>query len=253
MNTQSPSPQPVVLAAEPRQDKPQSIAAMFNAIAPRYDVLNDVISLGMHRHWKQKACRLLALKSGDRVLDVCTGTGDLAGILAGMVGEQGEVVGLDFSEDMLAVAQKRFASRFNLQWRQGDALNLPFQDATSDDNAADNAFDAAIISFGLRNVANIAKALSEMRRVVKPSGRVICLDTVPNPALPGFRWYFRNVMPQIGKWLSPSQAAYGYLNASTEGFLSPAELQKAFEKAGFSNVQTHFVGFGAAAITVGVC
>jgi demethylmenaquinone methyltransferase/2-methoxy-6-polyprenyl-1,4-benzoquinol methylase len=159
------------------------------------------------------------------------------------------VVGLDFSEDMLAVAQKRFASRVSLQWRQGDALNLPFQDAVSEENG----FNAAIISFGLRNVANIPMALSEMRRVVKPQGRVICLDTVPNPALPGFRWYFRHVMPLIGQWLSSSQAAYDYLNASTEAFLSPAELQKAFENAGFSSVQTHLVGFGAAAITVGVC
>jgi demethylmenaquinone methyltransferase/2-methoxy-6-polyprenyl-1,4-benzoquinol methylase len=243
----------------PTQQKPETIAAMFDAIAPRYDLLNDVISLGMHRAWKQKACRLLQLKPGDRVLDVCTGTGDLAGILADIVGEHGQVIGLDFSEDMLRQARQRFSQRPNLEWLQGDALYLPFKTAnvapSADASGAfAEGFDAAIISFGLRNVADIPKALSEMRRVVKsgkPGGRVICLDTVPNPGLPGFRWYFRHVMPILGKLLSPSQAAYGYLNASTEGFLSPAELKRAFEAAGFSNVETHFVGFGAAAITMG--
>ena len=214
---------------------------MFNRIAPTYDLLNDCISFGMHRGWKRRACDALSLKPGNSVLDVCTGTGDLINPLLERVGSSGKVTGLDFSGEMLAVAQKRFAEA-PVTLVRGDALALPF---------ADNEFDGAIISFGLRNVSDIPKALSEMVRVVKPGGWVVNLDTNPKPALPGYWLYFSWIMPRIGQFISRDASAYEYLCQSTQRFLTPDELVTRFEALGLKQVSKNAQSLGAVAMQRG--
>lgn len=222
--------------------KADQIQAMFDGISGSYDLLNDCISFGMHRFWKRKACALLNLKQGDAVLDVASGTGDLLGYLSPLVGKNGRVTGLDFSAEMLAVAEKRFQQLENVDYIQGDALKLPFED---------NTFDGAIISFGLRNVTDIPKAIAEMRRVVKPNGWVVNLDSNPEPSIPFFWFYFSLIMPVVGKVFSMDQSAYEYLAKSTKHFLTPAQLKAVFEDAGLHQVTSSTMTLGAASLQAG--
>lgn len=226
----------------PNPNRSQYVQEMFNRIAPTYDFLNDCISMGMHRMWKNRACDALRLKPGDRVLDICTGTGDLANLLLKYVGPSGQVTGLDFSEEMLAVARQRFSKPANLDFVQGDALNLPFED---------NRFDGAIVSFGLRNVADIGLAIEEMARVVKPGGWVVNLDTAPNPSLPGYWFYFSTVMPIIGRLFSMDAKAYKYLSESTRNFLTPDQLKALFAEKGLQPVLMTPLAFGSVSIQAG--
>lgn len=200
---------------------------MFDRIAGTYDLLNDCISLGLHRRWKERACKLLQLESGDRVLDLCTGTGDLITHLLPLVGDTGQVMGLDFSEAMLTVAQKRFSGNPQVMLQQGDAMSLPYED---------NLFDGAIVAFGLRNVEDISLALAEMRRVVKPGAWVVSLDTSPNPKIPGFWVYFKVAVPLLAQLLAQAGGAYRYLGDSTQAFLDPQTLKTRFEKARLKQV-----------------
>lgn len=230
---------------EPHDDsagKDQQVRAMFNRIARTYDLLNDCISFGMHRLWKRRACRLLALSPGDRVLDVCTGTGDLTGYLLKHVETAGEVVGLDFSEDMLAIGQKRFGHHDNVRFVPGDAMALPFEDG---------CFDGAIVAFGLRNVTDIQRAVDEMARVVKPGGWIINLDTNPKPNIPGFWLYFSVIMPLIGRLFSMDASAYHYLSRSTRNFLPPEALKQVFERAGLTQVESRGWMLGMASMQRG--
>jgi demethylmenaquinone methyltransferase / 2-methoxy-6-polyprenyl-1,4-benzoquinol methylase len=227
---------------EATEGKAVYVQSMFNRIAGTYDLLNDCISFGMHRLWKNKACDLLQLQPGHQVLDVCTGTGDLLPRLAQRVANQGQVIGLDFSEEMLEVGRKRFTDLSNIQWQQGDAMALPFED---------NTFDGAIVSFGLRNVSDIQKTVNEMARVVKPGGWVVNLDTNPKPAMPGFKLYFSMLMPMIGQLFSMDKKAYQYLSESTWHFLTPEELGAIFQQAGLTHVQVLPLSMGAVSIQRG--
>jgi demethylmenaquinone methyltransferase / 2-methoxy-6-polyprenyl-1,4-benzoquinol methylase len=218
---------------------PEAISGMFNRIAKTYDLLNDVMTLGMHRRWKQQACRALGLQPSDRVLDVCTGTGDLAAILSPQVSA---VTGLDFSNQMLFQARMRFAHFSNITWQQGDALALPFED---------NSFDSVMISFGLRNVHSVRGCIEEMVRVVKPGGRILNLDTASDNNNPLFWIYFNHLMPRLGGWIARDENAYAYLCQSTQAFASPSELQQYFELAGLRKVEMKRLGFGAVAMHVG--
>ena len=222
--------------------KDVQVAQMFDRIAGTYDLLNDWISLGFHKRWKRFACQQLQLQPGSSVLDVCTGTGDLISVLLPLVGPHGTVTGLDFSEKMLQVAQKKLSAQSQVHLQQGDALALPYPDDT---------FDGAIISFGLRNVVNILQALSEMHRVIKPGGWMVNLDTCPTPALPGMKWYFSTIMPMIGNLLAQDQQAYQYLSASTEQFLTPTELEAAFEQVGCQSVRSKTLMLGSVSLQVG--
>ncbi len=222
--------------------KADQVRQMFDRIAGTYDTLNDCISMGFHKGWKRLACRKLQLKPGCRVLDVCTGTGDLIDYLLPLVGFNGQVDGLDFSENMLAVAQQRFVGQHNVVLAQGDALALPYED---------NAFDGAIISFGLRNVTDIPKALSEMHRVIKPGGWMVNLDTCPTPKLPGMRLYFEKIMPLIGGALAQDAQAYQYLSQSTRHFLTPAQLKTAFKEVGCTQVTSQTLMLGSVSLQVG--
>lgn len=215
---------------------------MFNRIAPTYDLLNDCISMGMHRGWKEEACQQLHIKSGHHVLDVCTGTGDLAKRLSELVGPQGRVKGLDFSEEMLAVARERMSHIPNLTFTQGDAMNLPYEA---------NTFDGAVVAFGLRNVNDVPQTIAEMTRVVKPGGWIVNLDTCPNPKLPGYWFYFSTVMPLLGKLISKDPGAYSYLFQSTREFYSPQELRTMFKTAGLVEVNASTLSFGSVSIQAG--
>jgi len=237
-----PMPKPHPALSNPAQ-KPALVQALFNQLAPHYDTLNDVISVGLHRHWKRQACQSLGLQAGQTALDVCTGTGDLASVLAKIVGATGTVTAVDFSPAMLEVAHQRWRALPNITFVQGDALALPLEDAS---------VDGAVISFGLRNVANIQQALAELCRVVKQGGRIAILDTCPTPNLPGFKWYFSTVMPKLGQLLSGQGEAYAYLNQSTEAFLSPQQVASQLADAGAVNVQATTLAMGAAMLVTGL-
>ena len=233
------------MAFEGLDKSPEQISRMFNRIAPTYDRLNDWMTLGLHRTWKRKACEALQLKPGDSVLDVCTGTGDLAATLAQQVGPIGQVTALDFSSEMLAIAQNRFlenAMHAPIQWTQGDALALPFENET---------FHGAVISFGLRNVANVQQALSEMARVVKPGGWVVNLDTASDCANPLFWLYFSKIMPLLGRFLARDEQAYGYLCQSTQQFETPITLISYFQNVGLCQNRLFRFGLGSVAMQVG--
>lgn len=226
--------------------------AQFDRIAQRYDLANDLISLGMHRLWKHAALRSLNIKPDGRYLDVCTGTGDLALTLAKWPGFAGQIVGLDFSSGMLQVASERLARErqsakisCNLEWIQGDALNL---------RLPDNSFDGAIISFGLRNLSDYLGGLSEMARVVKPGGYVVNLD-LGRPSLPVFTplfyFFFDNIVPLIGEIVQQDRQAYTYLPESRKLYPEPARLTGLFQEAGLTGVRHVSLACGSVALHVG--
>jgi demethylmenaquinone methyltransferase / 2-methoxy-6-polyprenyl-1,4-benzoquinol methylase len=233
------------------EEKKDYVLKQFDRIAFRYDLANDVISFGMHRLWKNRAIAVLNTVPGGKYLDVCCGTGDLALKLAERVGPDGKVVGLDFSENMLAVARARAArvvdkSRLaSIEWRNGDAQNLPFQDDT---------FDGAIISFGLRNLTDLARGIKEMARVVRPGGRVVNLDLghPTNPVFtPFYFMFFRHVVPVVGQILQKDKAAYTYLPRSLETYPKPDGITTIFESARLINVVHEPLAFGSVALHKG--
>jgi demethylmenaquinone methyltransferase / 2-methoxy-6-polyprenyl-1,4-benzoquinol methylase len=213
---------------------------MFDAIAPRYDLLNHVLSVGMDRGWRNRAVDALALPDHARVLDLCTGTGDLA--LAAVARARGaSVIGVDFAAEMLrlGLTKVRAASlESRIRLVRGDAARIPVGDATC---------DAATIGFGIRNVAEPARALAEIARVVKPGGRLAILE-FGQPRIPGIRtlysWYFRYMLPLVGRLLSKHRSAYSYLPASVGTFPPPAEFSKILAATGFSHVQAVPLTFG---------
>jgi demethylmenaquinone methyltransferase/2-methoxy-6-polyprenyl-1,4-benzoquinol methylase len=221
---------------------PPRIAGMFDAIAGRYDVLNHVLSGNLDRRWRRRAVRALALRGGDRVLDLCTGTADLA--IAAHEGAPAPVriVGVDFAGAMLGVGQTKLRRRHlagPITLVRGDATAIP---------VAAGAVNALTIGFGIRNVEDTAAACAEMFRVLAPGGRLAILEFA-NPSAPGFRtlyrWYSTHVLPRIGRLVSRHQAAYEYLPASIEAFATPAELVNFLRQAGFVDLAAIPLTFGA--------
>jgi demethylmenaquinone methyltransferase / 2-methoxy-6-polyprenyl-1,4-benzoquinol methylase len=215
---------------------PEGVQRMFDRIAPVYDVMNRVMTAGLDRRWR--AITLDAtVHSGDRVLDACCGTGDLA---IGARRRGAVATGLDFSERMLERARRKDAG---VDWVQGDALALPFDDAT---------FDAATVGFGVRNVADLEAGLRELRRVLRPGGRLGILEiTTPRgPLAPFYRVWFDRVVPLLGKVL-PGGSAYTYLPASVRRFPVPDELTALLERSGFANVRYRLFGGGIVALHIG--
>jgi demethylmenaquinone methyltransferase / 2-methoxy-6-polyprenyl-1,4-benzoquinol methylase len=233
------------------QEKAAYVQNQFDRIAARYDLTNDFISMRMHRAWKAKAVDSLQCLPEGRYLDVCCGTGDLGLRIAQHLGKNGSVTGLDFSENMLAVAQARESaarSRLTcskLEWIQGDAQQLPFQD---------DSFDGAIISFGLRNLTDLQRGVSEMSRVVKPGGKVVNLD-LGHPTVPLFTplylFYFFHVVPLIGLLLQGDRNAYTYLPESMKAYPKPTGISSIFEKAGLKDVKHNPLAMGTVALHVG--
>lgn len=217
---------------------------MFDRLARRYDLLNDLMSFGQHRRWRQVAVEL-ARPGGADVLDLATGTGDLA--IACHLGGARHVVAVDFSGAMLAGAQAKLAGQdihSRIALVQGDALHLPFGDAS---------FDAVASAFLLRNLADLGAALAEMRRVLRDGGRMVALDMTPARAgLIGVltRWYFRTIMPLLGGLVSREWAAYRYLPESVEVFPTAERLVELLRAAGFRDVRFCRMGLGSVAAHV---
>jgi demethylmenaquinone methyltransferase/2-methoxy-6-polyprenyl-1,4-benzoquinol methylase len=214
------------------------VREMFTQIAPRYDLLNHVLSLQLDRLWRARATRRLApiLDDGDAVvLDVCCGTGDLALSLARS--GKARVIGVDFAHPMLVRAREKNAVQAAgdrkkcVQFLEADALNLPFADAS---------FDLVTSAFGFRNLANYESGLREIHRVLKPGGTMAILEFTEPPdnfMANAYRWYFCNVLPRIGGWLSGDPAAYKYLPKSVSRFLRPEALAALIRSVGYTTVE----------------
>jgi demethylmenaquinone methyltransferase/2-methoxy-6-polyprenyl-1,4-benzoquinol methylase len=219
---------------------PSRIAGMFDAIAPRYDLLNHVLSAGLDRRWRDAAVDALALSPGARVIDLCTGTGDLA--VATVRRSQGStVVGVDFAGEMLRLGLAKvrdlgLASRIRLV--RGDAVRIPLGDASC---------DGATVAFGIRNVAEPRLALVELARVLRPGGRLAILE-FGQPRIRGVRtlysWYFRYLLPLIGRLISKHESAYSYLPASVGAFPAPGEFLQMCESSGFARTRAVPLTFG---------
>jgi demethylmenaquinone methyltransferase / 2-methoxy-6-polyprenyl-1,4-benzoquinol methylase len=212
---------------------PDAVRRMFDRIAPVYDVMNRVMTAGLDRRWRRVTAEA-TVRRGDTVLDACCGTGDLAvaGARAG-----GRVTGLDFSAPMLERARRKAP---DLEWIEGDVLALPFADAS---------FDAATVGFGVRNVEDLPRALAELRRILRPGGRLGVLEiTRPRGLLaPFYRLWFDGVVPLLGKLL-PGGSAYTYLPASVRRFPGPKELGELIETAGFDGVEIRLFAGGIVAL-----
>ncbi|MCI0574521.1 MAG: bifunctional demethylmenaquinone methyltransferase/2-methoxy-6-polyprenyl-1,4-benzoquinol methylase UbiE [Myxococcaceae bacterium] len=219
---------------------------MFSSIAPRYDVANEVLSLGVHRVWRRAAVKASEAKPGDRVLDCATGTGDLALAFKRAVGSTGSVVGTDFCAEMLAPAPAKAAQAgLDVRFEVADALALPYPDAT---------FDVASIAFGIRNVDDPVRCLSEMARVVKPGGRVVVLEFGQPAGLFGalFRFYSRVVMPAVGGLLTGNRAAYQYLPRTSAAFPAGDRFLALMDRAGaIRERRARALTFGTAHVYVG--
>jgi demethylmenaquinone methyltransferase/2-methoxy-6-polyprenyl-1,4-benzoquinol methylase len=212
---------------------PARIAGMFDAIASRYDLLNHVLSAGVDWQWRRRAIRSLSLTGIERVVDLCTGTADLAIAARAARPPAARVVGIDFAEAMLRVGHGKLRARRLtgvVTLLRGDATRIPL---------AGQSAHAVTIAFGLRNVDNPAAACAEMSRVLVPGGRLAILEFAI-PATPGVReaylWYFKHVLPRIGRLVSRHEAAYEYLPASVGAFASPDEIVKLLRQAGFTDV-----------------
>ena len=225
----------------PLDRPPGEIAGMFDAIARRYDLLNRVLSAGRDRAWRARAVDALGLRGGERVLDLCTGTADLALALTSPRGGAGSVVGVDFSAEMLRLGQVKTARRRpggKVRLLRADAERIPLRDA---------AVDGATIGFGIRNVRDRIAALAEVRRVLRPGGRLAILEfgePGPAPVRVAYRWYFRHVLPLIGRLGSRHRSAYAYLPASVGAFPAPPAFCELLEQAGFTDVRADPLTFG---------
>ncbi|CAM3593275.1 bifunctional demethylmenaquinone methyltransferase/2-methoxy-6-polyprenyl-1,4-benzoquinol methylase UbiE [Deinococcus frigens] len=227
-----------------RQDKGGDVQAMFASIAPRYDLLNRVLSLGVDRGWRREAAREALAFAPARVLDVATGTADFALELKRRA-PGAEVVGSDFVPQMLEIGRSKAAARhLDIALEEGDALNLPYPDGS---------FDSVTCAFGFRNFADYARGLSEFWRVLAPGGRAVILEFPPPRAgLFGsvFRFYFQHVLPRIGAAVSGNAGAYTYLPESVLAFPPPDRLADLMRASGF-RTRHRLLTFGIAAIHVG--
>ena len=237
-------------------DAARKVREMFSQIAPRYDLLNHLLSLQFDRLWRARVTRRLRPildRSDALVLDLCCGTGDLA--LSFAAAGKARVIGADFAHPMLVRAREKSAAAIGsashqhihaLSFFEADALRLPF---------ADRSFDLVTTAFGFRNLANYETGLRETYRVLKPGGTLAILEFTEPPAgfLGGlYRWYFRRVLPRIGGWLSGDRSAYTYLPASVARFFRPRELASLLQTVGYSEVDFHVWTFGTVALHTAV-
>jgi demethylmenaquinone methyltransferase/2-methoxy-6-polyprenyl-1,4-benzoquinol methylase len=217
------------------------VRAMFDRIAGVYDLMNSVMTAGMHHRWRERAVDLSGVGPGDRALDVATGTGDLAVALSRRVAPDGEVVGSDFSERMLELARRK-APSIRFEW--GNALELPYEDGS---------FDAATAGFGARNFSDLRRGLAEMARVVRPGGRVVVLE-ITTPEHPPLSWFFRlwfdRVVPLLGRFAGDPDA-YTYLPSSVRRFPDARRLAGELAAVGLTDVRWVVTAGGIIAIHAG--
>ena len=211
------------------KERARLVQEMFDRIASRYELLNTLMTAGLHRIWNNKAVEATGLREGGRALDLACGTGSLTRDLAKETGLTGYVLGVDFSREMLRAAQGRPAP--NVEYRLGDATNLT--------DVSDSLFDAATIAYGARNIPDLDALFSEMARVVRPGGRVVCLEIArPKGRLSAtfYRLWFDRVVPRLGALVSGDAWAYSYLPESVKEFVAPGELAEIMERNGLQNV-----------------
>jgi demethylmenaquinone methyltransferase/2-methoxy-6-polyprenyl-1,4-benzoquinol methylase len=218
--------------------KKQQVARMFDGISGRYDFLNHFLSLGIDMVWRKKAIRLLKDLQPKIVLDVATGTGDFS--IEALALKPDKIIGVDISEGMLEVGRRKMRERKldTIDLMLGDSENLPFDD---------NYFDAAIVSFGVRNFENLERGLAEMLRVVKPGGRIVILEFSRPSKFPMkqlYNAYFTTILPAIGRWVSRDQAAYRYLPESVQAFPYGADFLKILANTGYKDPQCKPLTFG---------
>jgi demethylmenaquinone methyltransferase/2-methoxy-6-polyprenyl-1,4-benzoquinol methylase len=217
------------------------VRAMFDRIARVYDLMNSLMTAGLHHRWRERAADLAAVGPGGRALDVASGTGDLAIELARRVGPTGTVVGSDFSEAMLDRAREKSSA---VTWEWANALELPYPD---------DGFDAATVGFGARNFADLDRGLAEMARVVRPGGRVVILEiTTPQrpPLSTFFSIWFDRIVPALGK-LAGDPDAYAYLPSSVKRFPAPDALAGRMDAAGLTDIRWILTAGGIIAVHVG--
>jgi demethylmenaquinone methyltransferase/2-methoxy-6-polyprenyl-1,4-benzoquinol methylase len=220
---------------------------MFDRIAGRYDLLNSVMTAGLHHRWRQRAAERAELRPGDAALDICCGTGDLALELAGRVLPGGHVVGCDFSEPMLDLAREKAAAHgaSGVRFEWADALRLPYDDGR---------FDAVTVGFGVRNLSDLDAGLAEMRRVLRPGGRLVILE-ITQPARPPlstfYSLWFDRIVPVLGR-VAGDPEAYSYLPESVRSFPAPRELAGKLDAAGLERIRWTVLAGGIIAIHSGV-
>ncbi|UBH07625.1 demethylmenaquinone methyltransferase [Macrococcus armenti] len=217
------------------QEKSELVHNVFQNVSTKYDRLNDIISFNQHKSWRKYTMKQMDVKKGSKALDVCCGTGDWTIQMAQAVGKNGHVIGLDFSENMLSVAQEKTNHIQNIELIHGNAMALPFED---------NIFDYTTIGFGLRNLPDYKKGLEEMYRVLKPGGMIVVLET-SHPTMPvfkqGYKLYFKYVMPLFGKVFAKSMKEYSWLQQSAFEFPDKYTLAHLMAETGFTHIK--FKGF----------
>lgn len=231
-----------------QQSKEERVHNVFEKIYQNYDKMNSVISFQQHKKWRKDTMGRMNVQKGSSALDVCCGTADWTIAMADAVGPEGNVTGLDFSENMLKIGIEKVdhLRLENVNLIHGNAMELPFEE---------NRFDYVTIGFGLRNVPDYLQVLKEMNRVLKPGGLGVCLET-SQPTMFGFKqlyfFYFRFIMPIFGKLFAKSYQEYSWLQESARDFPGAIELKKMFEQAGFTNVKFKSHSGGVAATHIGV-
>jgi len=228
------------------REKGRRVRSVFDSVAPSYDVMNDLMSLGLHRAWKAYTVLVADLKPGQRVLDIAGGTGDLAQAFAQKVGSSGMVVHTDINAAMLRVGRDRLLDAgVVLPTLVCDAEKLPF---------ARDSFDRVSVGFGLRNMTHKDKALAEMFRVLRPGGKLLVLEfsKVARPLEKMYDWYSFNVLPRLGRFIARDEASYRYLAESIRMHPSQEELKGMMKMAGFGHVDYHNLTAGVAALHVGI-
>ena len=226
----------------PEQEKAVKVRAVFRSVAPSYDIMNDLMSGGLHRVWKHFAIELASVRPGEKVLDVASGSGDLALAFARKAGAEGEVWQTDINAAMLGLGRDRLVNAGHLlPAAQCDAEKLPFPD---------NRFDAVCIAFGLRNVTRKENALAEMRRVIKPGGCAVVLEfsRIAEPLQAAYDWYSFNVLPTMGRTIAGDAESYRYLAESIRMHPDQEALKSMMNAAGLDDVEYHNLSGGVVAV-----
>ena len=226
--------------------KASRVRGVFDSVASKYDVMNDLMSMGLHRAWKAYTVAVANVRPGDRVLDIAGGTGDLARAFAKKVGPAGTVVHTDINEAMLRQGRDRLLDEgLALPTSICDAEALPFPTGS---------FDLVTVAFGLRNMTHKDRALAEMNRVLRVGGRLLVLEfsKVAAPLQKPYDWYSFKVLPQIGKWVAGDAESYRYLAESIRMHPGQAELKEMMKTAGFGHVDVHNLNAGVVALHVGI-